>query len=264
MIRWNASPELIEFGNYSLRYYSLMFVIGFVVMGTYVSGLLKKRGKNPDLTSPLTNYIILGMLIGSRLVHCLFYEPEVYLRDPFRMLKVWEGGLASHGGYVGVFIAVWLFLKKHKELSFLWLMDLIAGPCIFVGALIRVGNFFNSEIFGAPTSLPWAIVFAKVDNVPRHPAQLYEALGYFAIAFILFWMERRKFTTWPRGSIFAAAIIMSTGFRFLVEFVKEVEPSEGSLGFMNMGQILSLVFGFFGVLLWVRLNRSEPPIKNAP
>lgn len=256
MIKWNVSPEIVSIGSFSLRYYSLMFVLGFILMGEYVQKRFKKYGKNPELVSSLTTHIILGMLIGSRLAHCLFYEPDHYLLHPLDILKVWEGGLASHGGYLGVIIAVWIFFRKHKDLPFLWIMDLIAGPCLFVGGLIRVGNLFNSEIVGEPTDVPWAVIFERVDNLPRHPAQIYEAIGYFTVAAILFTMERKKFQIWPKGSILAAAIVMSFTFRFLIEFLK-AEQSTLSASFpINMGQILSLLFTLGGIFLWVKVNKK--------
>jgi phosphatidylglycerol:prolipoprotein diacylglycerol transferase len=262
MITWNVSPIIVEVGFFKLRYYSLMFVLGFLLMGEYVKHLFKKYGKDPELVSSLTTHIIFGMLIGSRLVHCLFYEPEQYLSDPIEILKIWEGGLASHGGYLGVFVAVAIFLRKHKDLSFLWIMDIISGPCLFVGGLIRVGNLFNSEIVGEPTNVPWAFIFERVDNIPRHPAQIYEAIGYFTVAFILCWMEKKKFLVWAQGSIISAALILSFMFRFLIEFLKG-EQSSLSVNFpINMGQILSLVCVACGVVLWMIVNKNKKvPMK---
>lgn len=255
---WNADPVLLRLGPLEIRYYSLMFVIGFVLMGQYVSRLFKQHGKDPELVSSLTTYIIVGMLLGSRLAHCLFYEPDYYLSRPLEILKVWEGGLASHGGYAGVLIAVWAFLRKHRDLNFFWILDLIVGPCLFVGGLIRIGNFFNSEIVGGPTSLPWAIIFEKVDKIPRHPAQLYEAIGYFAIAGFLMWVAHRKFNTWPRGTNLALAIILSFTFRFFIEFVKDEQSVVVLTDAINMGQWLSLAFVMVGLIyLWIIRQRSH-------
>lgn len=257
MIRWNASPELFQIGGFALRYYSLMFVLGFVLMGYYVQGLFKKYGKDPELVGSLTNHIIIGMLIGARLSHCLFYEPEYYLKNPLDILKVWEGGLASHGGFLGVIISVKVFFNKHKDLPFLWLMDLVSGPCLFVGGLIRIGNLFNSEIYGEPTTVPWAFIFEQVDNLPRHPTQIYESLGYFTISFILCLMVKKKNGIWAQGSVLAAAIIMSFSFRFLIEFLKGEQSSITAQFPINMGQVLSLVFIAGGVYLYKRVNKAS-------
>lgn len=263
MIVWNADPVLLHLGPFELRYYSLMFVIGFVLMGHYVSGLFKQHGKDPELVSSLTTYIIVGMLLGARLAHCLFYEPEYYLPNPIEILKVWEGGLASHGGYAGVMIAVWLFLRKHHDLKFFWIMDLIAGPCLFLGGLIRIGNFFNSEIVGEPTDLPWAIIFQRVDSVPRHPAQLYESIGYFTIAAILMAVAKYKFHKWPRGTNLALAIILSFTFRFFIEFLKDEQSQLVLSDTINMGQWLSVAFVVFGIgMLAYILKKDQTKLRE--
>jgi prolipoprotein diacylglyceryl transferase len=253
---WNVDPELVSIGPFSLRYYSLMFIIGFLLMGEYVRLLFKKYGKDPDLVGSLTTYIIAGMLIGSRLAHCFFYEPQYYFSHLWEVPMIWRGGLASHGGYLGVIIAVYLFMKKHPDLKFFWIMDLIAGPCLFVGGLIRVGNLFNSEIYGRATDVPWAIIFQRIDPFPRHPAQIYEAIGYFTIAGILAWLEKKKFAQWKKGSIFALAIILSFTFRFFVEFVKEEQATITLVPFINMGQLLSVAFVIGGFILWKRVQKN--------
>jgi len=257
MIRWNVDPEIIQVGAFSLRYYSLMFVMGFILMGEYVARRFKVYGKDPVLVSSLTTHIIIGMLVGSRLAHCFFYEPQYYLNNPLDILKIWEGGLASHGGYLGVMIAVGVFLKKHQELKFFWIMDVIAGPCLFVGGLIRLGNLFNSEIVGVPTDVPWAFVFERVDLLPRHPAQIYESIGYFTISFILFAMERKRMNLWKNGTIIAYAIIISFTFRFFIEFLKAEQSTLTIFNFMNMGQILSIGFVFLGLILMAIVNRRS-------
>jgi prolipoprotein diacylglyceryl transferase len=233
-----------------------MFIFGFLLMGEYVKKLFAKYGKDPELVSSLTTHIIVGMLIGSRLVHCIFYEPQYYFANPLEIFEIWKGGLASHGGYLGVIIAVWIFMRKHHELKFFWVMDLIVGPCLFVGGLIRIGNLFNSEILGHPTDLPWGIIFQRVDPFPRHPAQIYESIGYFTIAGILCLMERKKFREWKKGSIFAAALVISFLFRFFIEFVKDEQATITVTSIFNMGQLLSLVFVVAGILLWFRVQKN--------
>lgn len=257
MMKWNIDPELVSLGPLAIRYYSLMFVIGFLASEKYVKGLFKRFGKNPELASTLTVYIIAGTFIGARLGHCLFYDPAYYLSNPLKILAVWEGGLASHGGYAGVIAAVVLFLRKHAELDFFWLMDCISAPALFTGGLIRIGNFFNSEIVGRPTDLPWAVVFQRVDPLPRHPAQLYESAGYFAISFILAYMFRHKENKLTNGTVLATAIILSFTFRFFVEFVKDNQSTVSRGLPINMGQILSVLFVSFGVLLLLRIRARK-------
>lgn len=262
-MNWNVEPEIIKIGPLALRYYSLMFVIGFFSMSHYISILFKRNGKNPEDVSALTTYIIIGMLVGARLAHCIFYDPIYYFHHPVEVFYVWEGGLASHGGYMGVIIAVVLFLKKHPAYQFLKLMDMVAGPCLFVGGLIRIGNFMNSEIYGKPSTLPWAIVFEKIDNVPRHPSQIYEAIGYFFIAGILTFLYQKKGSIWKSGLIFSVAIILSFSFRFFIEFTKDEQSTLLNQPIINMGQWLSLGFVFLGTgLFWILHKRSSILTKN--
>lgn len=258
---WNVDPVLLKVGFFELRYYSLMFVIGFIVMGQYVQMLFKQYGKDPELVSSLTTHIIIGMLLGARLGHCLFYEPDYYLSNPLEMLKVWEGGLASHGGYLGVFIALTIFIKKHKDIKLMWLLDLIVGPCIFVGGLIRIGNLFNSEIIGIPTDGPWGVIFERIDSIPRHPAQVYEAIGYILIAVILHFAVKYRFGKWPYGSIFSLSLILGFLFRFFVEFIKDEQSELILTQSLNMGQLLSLVFVLAGtsVMIW---SFTRPDYRN--
>ncbi len=254
---WDVDPVLLHLGPFELRYYSLMFVVGFFSMDLYVKGLFKQHGKDPELVSSLTTHLVLGMLVGSRLAHCLFYEPDYYLSNPIEILKVWEGGLASHGGYVGVMVAVWVYLRKHKDLTFLWIMDLIAGPCLFVGGLIRLGNFFNSEILGDPTSGPLGVIFTRVDQIPRHAVQLYESMGYFTIAFILMAVARYKFLSWPRGINLVIAIILSFTFRFFIEYLKDEQSQMVFTEAINMGQWLSLAFVAGGFVLMAKVMKKQ-------
>lgn len=258
MIKWNVDPELISFGPLSIRYYSLMFIIGFLTMGEFVSRRFKAYGKDPKLVSSLTTHIIVGMLVGSRLAHCLFYEPQYYLSHPLDIFKIWEGGLASHGGYLGVIIAVAIFIKKNKELNYWWLMDVIVGPCLFVGGLIRIGNLFNSEIVGEPTNLPWAVIFEKVDMIPRHPAQVYESIGYFSIAAFLMWFERNRSKDFGAGTNLGLALTISFFFRFLIEFMKAEQSTLEVVSFINMGQVLSLALMLLGGIILLIANRRKP------
>ena len=254
MIKWNVSPDLFQLGPLTIRWYGLMFVIGGLLMSHYARRRFTNYGRDPLLVGSLTTHFIAGMTIGARLVHCLFYDPLYYLENPLKILMVWEGGLASHGGAIGIIIAVWIFLKKHPELSFFWLLDIIVGPAAFAGGLVRIGNFFNSEIYGEPTTLPWAVVFERVDQLPRHPTQLYEALGYFFMAAVLIWMERKKTKSYAPGSVLAVTLVLAFTFRFLIEFMKTEQSSLTTTLPINMGQLLSLGFVISGVVLWFKLN----------
>lgn len=254
-MEWNADPVLISLGPIAIRYYSLMFIIGFITMGYYTKKVFKADGYKPELVDSLTNHIIVGMLIGSRLAHCFFYDPGYYLNHPLEILMIWKGGLASHGGYLGVVIAVSLFLKKSPKMSALWLFDNIVGPCVLVGGLIRIGNFMNSEIIGKASDAPWAIIFKKIDLVPRHPSQLYEAIGYFTLALICMYLAR-KVKSLHRGAVVSIGVIAIFVFRFLIEFTKDNQSSLSESLPINMGQILSLVFVLAGIVLYIKTKKA--------
>ena len=240
-MHWNIDPVIFSFGSFELRYYPLMFIIAFVLMEKVVVKIFENKGKNPEICSTLLTYIILGMIIGARLGHCLFYDPGYYLTHPLEIFMTWKGGLASHGGFFGVFVGVYLALKKYPgQVPYLWLMDTIAGPCLFVAGFIRLGNLFNSEIYGKVTKVPWGIVFDRVDPLVRHPSQIYESLGYFTISGILFYLYRKFSDNWGHGKITGIALMISFGFRFLVEFTKDNQSEISQALPINMGQILSL------------------------
>ena len=258
---WNADPIIFSVGSFSLRWYSLMFVVGFMLGDLYVKKVFVKYKKDPEIVSNLTSYLIIGTIVGSRLVHCVFYDPQYYLQHPLEVLMVWQGGLASHGGYMGVIIAAALFLRKHRDIDFFWLMDVLAGPCLFVGGLIRLGNLMNSEIYGKVTDVPWAFVFENVDLFPRHPSQLYESAGYFTIAFILHSLLRYKFDQMIKGSILCVAIVLSFVFRYLIEFTKDEQSTLTDSANFNMGQILSLAFALFGVAFFFYI-RKRAQVKH--
>jgi phosphatidylglycerol:prolipoprotein diacylglycerol transferase len=261
-MEWNVEPIFLQIGPVALRYYSFMFLIGFLSMDFYVKKQFESKGKDPNAVSSLTNHIVFGMLIGARLAHCFFYDPGYYFSHILEIPMIWKGGLASHGGYLGVIIAVTLFLKKNKDLSFYWVMDIIAGPCALVGGLIRVGNFFNSEIVGKAASVPWAITFSRLDNIPRHPAQLYESIGYFTIAGILIWLTRKKFDELYRGTLLCWSLIMSFGYRFFIEFFKDNQSSVSKGLALNMGQFLSLAMVAASFFWWLRIRNINKAAKS--
>jgi len=177
---WNANPILLEIGPIQLYWYGLLFVGSFVV-GLYIlTWIYKREDRDPEVLETLFVYIITGAAIGARLIHCFFYEPSYFLEHPIEILYIWNGGLASHGGVVGVLLAVWLFTRKYNE-SYFWLLSRIAIPASLSATAIRIGNFMNSEIVGIPTDVPWAIIFLRIDELPRHPSQLYESIIYLFI-----------------------------------------------------------------------------------
>jgi len=257
-MEWDASPILATIGSFDIRWYGLMFVIGFSIGHYYVSNKLIAYGFTKEHRNSLFNHIVLGSLIGARLGHCLFYEPEFYLSQPWKILMVWEGGLASHGGYAGLLIGKFLFMKKYKDkVSFLEIADLVGPFAVLTGAFIRLGNFFNSEILGYATNMPWAITFSRVDMVPRHPAQLYESVGYAICAGVGYFLYTKKQHLWPVGKTFGITLALSFTFRFFIEFFKENQVAFEAGMIINMGQLLSIPMVLFGLFFaWGKKNED--------
>ena len=248
---WDIDPEIFRIGPLAVRYYSLAFVIGFFLGEKYVGNILKTHyGFEEKHVSSLLFYMLAGTFIGARLGHVLFYQPDYYLSNPLEIIQVWKGGLASHGGYVGVIIAIFLYMKKFKNIRFLNLMDIVAAPCLFVGSLIRLGNLMNSEILGRPSDVPWAIVFKRVDLIPRHPSQIYESIGYFSVSVILYLLYQKKLKDkWKDGRVLGFAMGLSFIFRFFVEYFKENQVAFENSMFVNMGQVLSIPYIIIGFLM---------------
>ena len=191
-IIWNVDPEIFRIGSFAIRWYGLLFALGFVFGYIIMGSIFKKEKIPPKLLDTLTMYMVIGTVAGARLGHCLFYEPECYLSHPLNILKIWEGGLASHGAAVGILIALYFFSRKAKK-SYLWIIDRVVIVVALAGFFIRMGNLMNSEIFGVETSLPWGFTFVRWgETVPKHPTQIYEALSYLLIFVLLFAIYRRK------------------------------------------------------------------------
>ncbi len=220
-----------------------------------------REGISEEETYRVFIYVFLGTLIGARLGHVLFYDPIYYFSNPLEILKVWHGGLASHGGTLGIVISLWLYAKNTKGVKFLWIADRVSLVCLATAASVRIGNLFNSEIIGKATDLPWAFVFERIDNVPRHPAQLYEALCYVAILGLLWRLYNKIGTSIALGKITGALFVMVFSARFFIEFIKEVqEPFERGLP-LDMGQILSIPFVLVGFWLW--FTAKEPKSERS-
>jgi prolipoprotein diacylglyceryl transferase len=255
-ITWDVSPEILDTEYFSIRWYGLLFATGFLIGQQIMIYMFRKEGKPERDVEVLTVYMVLATIIGARLGHCLFYEPDYYLSNPIRILKVWEGGLASHGAIIPILFALWLYARKRKDQSYLWIVDRIVITITLAGCFIRLGNLMNSEIIGKPADVPWAFIFTRVDNVPRHPAQLYEALTYLLLFFIFMWFWHRKKDRVPEGSLLGIFLIYMFGMRFVYEFLKENQVDfEDNLA-LNMGQILSIPAVLGGIVILVMANRN--------
>lgn len=255
-IIWDVSPEILDTEYFSIRWYGLLFALGFLIGQQVMIHIFKKEGKPESDVETLTVYMVLSTVISARLGHCLFYEPEYYLSNPIKILKIWEGGLASHGATIGILFALWLYARKKKDQSYLWIVDRIVITVALAGGLIRMGNLMNSEIIGKPADVPWAFVFTAVDQQPRHPAQLYEALSCFVLFFFLFWYWKRKKEKTPEGSLLGIFLIYIFGLRFFYEFVKENQVAFEDELVLNMGQWLSIPAVIGGIFVLLIANRN--------
>ncbi len=267
-IIWDADPEIINlFGKISIRWYSLLFA-GGLVLGFNVSKrlLLAEKWSMEDIDK-LALFVFIATVLGARLGHCLFYEPEYYLSHPLEMLLPfsWKSGafevtgfrgLASHGGIFGVFLSILYFSRKYKKPIFSILdKAAVGGSCAAI--FIRLGNFMNSEIIGKATGSDVGIIFKKVDDIPRHPGQLYEAFAYFTIFIILSYLYKKKKHIFSDGFIFGLFFTLLFIARFVIEYFKENQVGfEEGLSF-NMGQLLSLPFIIGGIIvMYMKRNKS--------
>lgn len=256
MLHWDMDPEIFRIGIFAIRWYSVLFMMSFIWGIFFFNWIYKKENKPLADLDHLLIYMLLGTVIGARLGHCLFYDPGYYLSHPLKILMVWEGGLASHGAAIGILLALYIYSGKRKDQPFLWLVDRMAVGVALAGFFIRTGNFFNSEIIGGPSKLPWAIIFDKVNAIPRHPAQLYEAFAYLIIFIILLLVYKRKMNKTPHGLLLGLFLIFIFGFRFFVEFVKEDQVSFEAGMTLNMGQLLSIPAVLAGVILLWRTRKK--------
>lgn len=260
---WDIDREIVGIGVFALRWYSMLFALGIVLSYFVMKRMFEAEGKRLEILDSMLFHTVIGTVVGARLGHCLFYEPKEYLSDPIRILKIWEGGLASHGGYLGVMIALILFCRRYREMSWFWVADRMTVNGMLTGGLIRIGNFFNSEIIGRPTDVPWAITFKKVDMTPRHPTQLYEAAAYLTIAAIEYGVYRSAKRRPQDGRMFGLVLILGYGFRIFVEFFKENQVDFENGMVLNMGQLLSIPWILLGFFFFFGLHLKMPLFKPA-
>ncbi len=248
---WNIDPILLNLGFLKIRWYGLMFASAFMASFWVMQWVYKREGKDVEQLDQLLWYMAIGTIVGARLGHCLFYDPAYYLSHPLKILAIWEGGLASHGASIGIILSLYLYTKKYGD-NFLWLLDRVAMASMAAASLIRIGNFFNSEIVGLPTQVPWAIIFARVDPQPRHPVQLYESLSYALIFVLLVWIYRKIGQKNINGLLFGVFAVTAFPVRFVLEFFKTRQASYNHDFWLTTGQMLSIPFFLMGVgfIVW--------------
>ncbi len=266
-INWDVNPEIIDFfGIISLRYYGLLFVMGLLVAYGFMKYFYEKEKLPISDFYKLSMYVFVGTIVGARLGHCVFYEPQYYFSHPLEIFLPFKGtigkdfyftgyqGLASHGGAIGILLSIILY-SKHSKNNIWSVLDKIAVVVPVTGAFIRLGNLMNSEIIGRVTDVPWAFVFSHVDNLPRHPAQLYEAIAYLFIFLIMLGLYKIQFNKRQSGFFFGVFLILLFSTRIIVEFYKINQVSFEDYLWFNMGQLLSVPFIIAG--MWIVLKKRN-------
>lgn len=260
-IHWNANPEIFHLGPMSVRWYGLLFASGLLI-GYYIGEWMLKSEKVPQKwIESLFFYIIIATVVGARLGHVFFYGWDYYSQHPAEIIKVWHGGLASHGGAFGIIIALYIHSRVVTRRSVIWALDRIVVPTALVGAFIRTGNLMNSEIYGVETSLPWGFIFERNgETVAKHPTQIYEALAYVLSFLLLMFLYKKTKSKDKPGLLLGAFFILIFASRFFIEFIKEDQEAFEATMQLNMGQWLSVPFVLTGLFLVVRAIRL--PVKN--
>ena len=264
-INWDISPEIFNLGGISIRYYGLLFAVAFILGYKVEEKMFKSEGLPMAWLDKLWLYVAIATIVGARLGHCIFYDWAYYSQHPLEMILpvrfspefkfTGYQGLASHGAAIGIIAGLWYYSRKVSKKSIFWILDRAVIPIALAGFFIRTGNLMNSEIVGLPTNMPWGFRFMNSDlpnpELPRHPAQLYEAICYLFSFFVLMYLYWRTNVKKKMGFIFCSFLTLIFSARFIIEFVKEVqEPWEAGMA-LNMGQILSIPFILAGIfMLW--------------
>lgn len=275
LITWTVRPDVFMMGGLEVRWYGLAFALGFFLGIAMMTKMFSKEGVPEKWVDSLFIYVIVATVLGARLGHVFFYAWDYYSEHPAEIFKIWEGGLASHGGSLGILIAIWIYSRKVTKRSMLWTLDRLAVPVALVAAFIRLGNLMNHEIYGHPTDVPWAFRFIlnvrewqhganPIFSLPSHPTQIYEALCYlitFAVVSYLYW--KKETVKQQEGMILGVFFIGIFFSRFLIEFVKEDQEAFEATMVLNMGQWLSIPFIVAGILLLIRaIQKPRVVYKN--
>ncbi|MDD2961592.1 MAG: prolipoprotein diacylglyceryl transferase [Muribaculaceae bacterium] len=271
-ITWTANPEIFS-SVVTVRWYGLMFAIGFWIGYEIVYRIFRHEGAPEAWLGKLFIYVVVATILGSRLGHVFFYQWDYYSVHPIEIFKIWEGGLASHGGTIGIIIAIFIFSKFVTHRSALWTFDRLVIPVALVGAMIRLGNLMNHEIFGHATDMPWGFRFVQnlhqwmngaepIFTAPSHPTQIYEALAYLALFGLMMFMYWKRNAEERPGLIFGVFLTWLFTARFLIEYVKNAQVEFEETMALNMGQLLSIPFIIAGMALII-YSYSRPRLSIA-
>ncbi|MBD1133739.1 prolipoprotein diacylglyceryl transferase [Pelagibacterales bacterium SAG-MED48] len=253
----NFDPVAFQIISFEIRWYSLAYIAGIIIGWLLCKKVLIQKSDINEKFDDYVTYLVIGIIIGGRLGYIIFYNFNYYINNLFDIFKVWEGGMSFHGGLIGIIVATILFSKRNNQDSFLYmdLVSLVAPIGIFFG---RLANFINSELYGTPTDIPWAVTFIQVDNLSRHPSQLYEAILEGVILFIILMYFKNKDYLKKPGLISGLFLIFYSLFRFFIEFVRVPDEQLGYLIFeLSMGQIISLIFFVIGIILFYLKNENK-------
>ncbi len=255
-------PTLDSIGPIAPRWYGVLFATAFITGYIVTSGMMRRAGRTPEEIDRLLIYMLLATVIGARLGHVFFYNPEYYLRNLHLIPQVWTGGLASHGAAIGIIFAMWLYARRTPNITFLWVADRIVPAVAIGGTFIRIGNFMNSEILGKASDLPWAVVFEIAPSltaaerlIPRHPSMLYESAAVFLIFLLLIFLYRRHDSKPPEGLLFGTFLVALFTSRFLIEFTKLAHSDVEAGWILNMGSILSIPLVLYGAWLLLQVRK---------
>jgi prolipoprotein diacylglyceryl transferase len=266
-ITWNVDPTLVEFGPISIRWYGVLFALAFLV-GYYIMQQILKRENKPEAwMDSLLIYMMVGTVLGARLGHVFFYQWDYYQNNIGEILQIWKGGLASHGAAIGIIVSLWLWSKRVAKTPLMWVLDRIVLTIALAAVFIRTGNLMNHEIVGAPFDGSWAFLFMRAgyaELVPRHPAQIYEALAYLVLFLILGFLYLKTEARQRPGLLFGVFLIGQFTARFIIEYYKEVQVAFEQEMTLNMGQILSLPLIGVGLFFVIRalMNKTKPAPEN--
>ena len=266
-INWNVNPEILSLGPIEIRWYSLLFISGFILGWFIFRWFFKREGISEKLLDPLLYTLLIGTIVGARLGHCLFYQPDYYLTAEhfWEIFQPWKGGLASHGGTIALFIAMWWFARHYgrkNNFDLIWILDHLCIAVCFAATFIRLGNLMNSEIYGNVTGMPWGFVFeGRGETEPKHPTQLYEALSYALLGVVLILLYKNRVKWMYKGSYIGIFFIVLFGMRFLIEFIKEDQVAFEAGMALNMGQWLSIPFILIGVGLLIYSYIKKLPME---
>jgi len=268
IVHWNVNPALFQIGGFELRWYSLLFVSGFILGWFIFRWFVRREGIPEKILDPLLYTLLICTIVGARLGHCLFYQPDYYLgswQGFWEIFMPWKGGLASHGGTIALLLGMWWFAKKYgkkHDFDFVWLLDHLCIPVAFAAFFIRLGNLFNSEIYGGPTSLPWGFIFERNgETEPCHPTQLYEGFTYLILGFALVALYKWKLDKMYRGQFIGLFLVVCFGSRICIEFIKNPQVAFEQNMLLNMGQLLSIPFVLLGLFFFIWAYKKKMPAR---